>query len=329
VDRSFWFALCVMMSALGPVSLAELPLGYAQLALVALARELGSALVLLAFGHRPRIILSWTGGETRGLRATPRWLTLLAELAGPGMLLALSLATEMRLAAGWALVSLLPIPPLPGGRVMMLLSRRVAPLVALPIALGVVLVAIRAGSPGPALLIILGVGVVVNLRRAQFAVWAEIAERLAATAPPRRRAELLAEVFEAQPSDHAAAQLAHSLVEIDRLDDATRLLDDESAGPQLFTVMMAALFFGGRLPEAAHVGERSWAIAPAPLTAFNLACTRARMEEPEVAISWLDRALDAGWRDLQQLDEDPDLVTLRTRPDWAPLRARLTSLGRT
>ena len=38
-------------------------------------------------------------------------------------------------------------------------------------------------------------------------------------------------------------------------------------------------------------------------------------------------ALDAGWRDLAGLDEDPDLAPLRVRPEWAPLRARLTSLG--
>ena len=137
----------------------------------------------------------------------------------------------------------------------------------------------------------------------------------------------LRDAFDAAPSDRAAAWYASALLDLGRLDEATKLLDDPVAGPELFSPLMAALFYAARYSEAARVGERSWAMKEDARTAFNLACTYARLAQPETALGWLSRALDAGWRDLSGLDEDPDLAPLRVRPEWAPLRARLTSLG--
>lgn len=143
-----------------------------------------------------------------------------------------------------------------------------------------------------------------------------------------RAARLLEDACLESPTDENFALFARALLQLDRLDEATRLLEAPQAGPEVFRQLMAALFYKARFLEAARVGERSWTLKEEPLTAFNLACTRVRLDEPEVAMGWLSRALDVGWRDLQQLDEDPDLAPLRSRPDWAPLRSRLTSLGR-
>jgi tetratricopeptide (TPR) repeat protein len=143
-----------------------------------------------------------------------------------------------------------------------------------------------------------------------------------------RAARLLEDAQRESPSDENAALLACALLKLERLEEATRLLEEPTAGPLLFRQLMAALFYQERFLEAARVGERSWSLKEDSLTAFNLACTRARLGEPEVAMAWLQRALDVGWRDLKQLDEDADLAPLRARPDWGPLRARLTSLGR-
>jgi len=138
----------------------------------------------------------------------------------------------------------------------------------------------------------------------------------------------LYDAYEERPSDHAASMLARALVGVGGLDEATRLLDDACAGPQLFDVVQAALFYAGRFLEAASVGARSWAISPAPRLAFNQACTHTRLGNIEVALGWISQALDLGWRDLGSLDEDEDLAPLRSRPEWSSLRARLTSLGR-
>jgi hypothetical protein len=309
------------------------------------------------------------GYTTYYARALPFGRAVVAELAGPAAVLGLGLAAEALgctrlaiLARGWGVISLLPILPLPGGQIVLrvIRSRWLARAISVVAALGCGIMVVGEGNQYPILLLVFGVAIVENLKRQQAGQTAadhawqhyragnlDAAEAWVRHFSPSeldpvlegaidlergrlaRAIDHFRDAFDGAPTDNHAAWLATGLIRHQRLDDATRLLDEEVAGPELFRVMMAALFYAQRFPEAARVGERSWAAEPDPETAYNLACTRARMDEPEVAMSWLSRALDAGWRDLKDLDEDDDLASLRTRPDWAPLRARLTSLGRT
>ena len=144
------------------------------------------------------------------------------------------------------------------------------------------------------------------------------------------RAEaLLAEAFRRRPSDHRAAIWVNALLFQRRLNDAAKLATSEHAGPQTFAQLMSPLFHAKRYEEARAVGERWFAVEKKPLVAFNLGCTLARLSRPNEAVSWLSRAVEAGWRDLVQLDEDSDLEPLRKLPAFAQVRAQLTSLGRT
>ncbi|MGH9274705.1 MAG: hypothetical protein ACRDZU_08675 [Acidimicrobiales bacterium] len=86
------------------------------------------------------------------------------------------------------------------------------------------------------------------------------------------------------------------------------------------------LHYGDRFREAAEVGEAVFAADPASpaQTAFEVACSWARADEIDLALHWLDRAADAGFRAASLVDGEPDLVTVRTDPRWPVVRARLS-----
>ena len=75
---------------------------------------------------------------------------------------------------------------------------------------------------------------------------------------------------------------------------------------------------------------RRWRETGTPLSAqekqlaavvfYNEACAYALTKEPEKAVASLGDALDAGFSDLQQLDKDADLKSLRDRDDYKKLR---------
>jgi hypothetical protein len=337
VEPSAFFALICITASFGPGLFFHFPVLAAGIVTVVLVRELAQAAMLARF--RPRMILSATAGETAALRPIPTSRALTALLAGPAALFyvatvcyLMKLHALQSLAFGWGLISLAPVHPLPGGRVLALfLPRKLVHWLALPAAAWLMLVA----YPSPPAVLIFAVGFLINLGRIigkPLAIDPTRDDAAQGAAELERKQFALAEhslrdAFDAAPSDHAAAQLAAALIGQDRLDAATRLLEHPVAGPELFWHVMAALFYAARYLEAARVGERSWAMKEAPLTAFNLGCTYSRLEQQDTALAWLSRALDAGWRDLAGLDDDPDLAPLRSRPEWAPLRARLTSLG--
>jgi hypothetical protein len=327
IERSFPFALFIVSASLGPRTMPELVLFAVGAATVVAVRELAQAAVLAGF--RPRILLSATGGETAALKPVPALRAVVAALAGPAALAVLAWLAPpplAMLARAWALVSLLPLYPLPLGRV---LPRMHVAAAVLALALALMT------FPHAPLVLIFAVIFVVNVGRmlgrplSIDPVRDNLRDGVEALQRnlPHVALDHLRDAFDAAPSDRTAAWLASALLLLGRLDEATQLLDDPVAGPEAFRQLMAALFYAARYPEAARVGERSWAMKEDPLTAFNLACTWARLAQPETALGWLSRALDAGWRDLHGLDDDPDLAPLRVRPEWAPLRARLTSLG--
>jgi predicted esterase len=52
---------------------------------------------------------------------------------------------------------------------------------------------------------------------------------------------------------------------------------------------------------------------------YNLACARARSGQPVKALEALQRAVDAGYRDLAHLEADPDLEAIRGEPGYRTL----------
>jgi hypothetical protein len=86
------------------------------------------------------------------------------------------------------------------------------------------------------------------------------------------------------------------------------------------------LHYGDRFREAAEVGEAVFAASPASpaQTAFEVACSWARAGETDLAVDWLSRAADSGFKAATVVDGEPDLATVRVDPRWPLLRARLS-----
>jgi tetratricopeptide (TPR) repeat protein len=60
-----------------------------------------------------------------------------------------------------------------------------------------------------------------------------------------------------------------------------------------------------------------------PDAAYNVACSLARLGKVDEGLQWLERAIDAGFRDGKLLDEDEDIAALRTDARFAGLRGRV------
>lgn len=100
----------------------------------------------------------------------------------------------------------------------------------------------------------------------------------------------------------------------------------DGKGREGAATLQTHLHYGDRFREAAEVGEAVFAADPASpaQTAFEVACSWARTDEIDLALHWLDRAAEAGFRAASLVDGEPDLVTVRADPRWPVVRARLT-----
>jgi Zn-dependent protease len=108
---------------------------------------------------------------------------------------------------------------------------------------------------------------------------------------------------------------------------ATRLLERaDGRGREGAGMLQTHLHYGDRFAEAATVGEAVFESGPpSPAqTAFEVACSWSRAGDVDRAVSWLERAADAGFRAASLVDGEPDLATVRADARWADLRPRLT-----
>ncbi len=107
---------------------------------------------------------------------------------------------------------------------------------------------------------------------------------------------------------------------------ARRLLDrPDGRGRDGAATLQTHLHYGDRFREAAEVGEAVFAASPASpaQTAFEVACSWARTDEVDLALHWLERAGEAGFRAASLVDGEPDLAGLRADPRWPLVRAGL------
>src|SRR5690606_16485832 len=79
------------------------------------------------------------------------------------------------------------------------------------------------------------------------------------------------------------------------------------------------LHYGDRYQEAAEVGAIVFEGNPASpaQTAFEVACSAAKAGDVDLAIDWLGRAADCGFRAASLVDGEPDLTAVRQDPRWS------------
>lgn len=93
------------------------------------------------------------------------------------------------------------------------------------------------------------------------------------------------------------------------------------------TMLAASLLLQEKLDEAAIWNERVRNTSQyASFGSYNLACIAALNSDSELAFAYLDHAVDFGFTDIEHLQQDEQLSTLRGMPEFAALIARMKRL---
>jgi Zn-dependent protease len=114
----------------------------------------------------------------------------------------------------------------------------------------------------------------------------------------------------------------------DQLLPLVELLPDDApvGNPQAGRELQWALHRTGYLRRAAGYGARLYARHPLPIVAHDVACDLALLGDADGAMAWL-RTAHTGATDVGLLVGDPDLASLRGRPDFAALVAEVRARG--
>lgn len=87
-----------------------------------------------------------------------------------------------------------------------------------------------------------------------------------------------------------------------------------------------ALHAQGKLDEALPIHQKAAEFPDvAGVASYNAACVYALQGKPEDAFAWLDKSAKAGFNRPEQLDDDPDMDTLRKDPRFAEIRKRIAA----
>jgi len=100
----------------------------------------------------------------------------------------------------------------------------------------------------------------------------------------------------------------------------------ECVWSQLVVVMMPELVARADYSRLVPTLSLAARIKPAsPLVLYNLACAHARSGSKGAALDALGKAVDAGFRNLAQIEGDPDLANLHGKKEYKALVARLAA----
>jgi Zn-dependent protease len=89
---------------------------------------------------------------------------------------------------------------------------------------------------------------------------------------------------------------------------------------ELLHVLDTLLFRGGAYRAALAVATRAFEAHGHGDDAYNAACSLARLDRPAEALTWIERALAAGYGDVAHLRADEDLAAVRALPEFARLK---------
>lgn len=82
--------------------------------------------------------------------------------------------------------------------------------------------------------------------------------------------------------------------------------------PQKLASEMEAAYRAGQYDKALTLGEKLHKIdEDNPTHMYNLACLNCLLGKKDKAYEWLDKAVDAGWKEAEKLSDDPDFKTIR------------------
>ncbi|MBS1847609.1 MAG: hypothetical protein JST73_04965 [Actinobacteria bacterium] len=108
---------------------------------------------------------------------------------------------------------------------------------------------------------------------------------------------------------------------------AEQLLAGDAEGVDAAAQLQNHLHFTGAYRDAAVVGERIVADGRRSVaqSSYEVACSWAKAGDAEAGLSWLRRAVDAGFRAPKLIENEDDLASVRALPGYAEVRNALTA----
>jgi Zn-dependent protease len=142
-----------------------------------------------------------------------------------------------------------------------------------------------------------------------------------------RQGEALAPAF-IECDDVVGATIGARMVSVAGLLD--RLIEEMATVPVVaggvprtngYRALQLGLHHAGRYRDAARVGGVLFKAEPGALVAYNVACSFALAEDTDEALTWLDRAVENGFRDTALIDQDNNFDKIRDTDGFRALRS--------
>jgi Zn-dependent protease len=128
------------------------------------------------------------------------------------------------------------------------------------------------------------------------------------------------------PSPDLNFTFANALIIAGRFQEAASLIAQQGQ-PQYaagaYKMLQAAAFHSGEFELSAEAGRQAFERTREPEVAYNIACAEARASRADEALAWIERAVEAGYRNGAALASDSDLEALRSRPEFELICGRL------
>jgi len=142
----------------------------------------------------------------------------------------------------------------------------------------------------------------------------------------RRAIPVIEYAYKSAPSSELNFALANALITAEHFREAAPLIAEQrqpeyAAG--LYSMLQAAAFRSGEYELSAEAGRQAFERTKEPGVAYNIACAEARAGRADEALAWIERAIEAGFRDTDSLASEPDFDALRSRPEFEAICGRL------
>lgn len=103
-----------------------------------------------------------------------------------------------------------------------------------------------------------------------------------------------------------------------------KLTEANPKDAQAWHMLGYSLHAAGKLDEALPIHMKAAEFKQmAPIATYNIACVHALKGKPDEAFAWLDKAVAAGFDNVDQLQGDEDFVSLRKDPRFAKVEASM------
>jgi tetratricopeptide (TPR) repeat protein len=141
-----------------------------------------------------------------------------------------------------------------------------------------------------------------------------------------RAIPVLEYAYRTGPSADLNFAFANSLIAAGRFSEAANVITEQTQpeyAAGLYSMLQMDAYRAGAYEISAQAGLRAFDRTKAPSAAYNVACAEARLGLEDEALAWLDRAVDAGFRDAHSLATDPDFESVRRRPEFERVFGKL------